>query len=267
MVSYEVTLGLTIVGALMVYGTIRLDEMVRWQAENAWGIFVQPIGFILFFAAAVAESKRIPFDLPEGESEIVAGILHRVLGHEVRDVLLLRVRRGRFLERAHGDALLRRLAPAVPRSDGLDIAFGDTVLLQQTFSHPVVIVLGVLAFIGKTIALCWLQLMIRWTLPRFRYDQLMRLGWRKLLPASLVNILATGLVILAIGSVGQSVLDGLRAAAELTQAGRGAGRVCRRSSGSCCSWLRPPSIGEFWLSTAAQLAASLGGTRTAKMGA
>jgi NADH-quinone oxidoreductase subunit H len=78
MVSYEVTMGLALIGAMMVYGTLRLDEMVRWQSEHTWGIFVQPLAFFLFFAAAVAESKRIPFDLPEGESEIVARPLAEV---------------------------------------------------------------------------------------------------------------------------------------------------------------------------------------------
>ena len=66
MVSYEVTLGLSLVGRFMIYGTVRLDDMVRWQGENAWGIFVQPLAFFLFFAAAIAETKRIPFDLPGG---------------------------------------------------------------------------------------------------------------------------------------------------------------------------------------------------------
>ena len=85
MVSYEVTMGLTLIGAMMVYGTIRLDEMVRWQGENAWGIFVQPLAFILFFTSAVAESKRIPFDLPEGESEIVAGYFTEYAGMKFAD--------------------------------------------------------------------------------------------------------------------------------------------------------------------------------------
>jgi len=80
MVSYEVTLGLTVVGAIMVYGTVRIDEMMLWQAENAWGIFVQPLAFFLFIAAAIAETKRVPFDLPEGESEIVAGYFTEYAG-------------------------------------------------------------------------------------------------------------------------------------------------------------------------------------------
>jgi NADH-quinone oxidoreductase subunit H len=80
MVSYEVAMGLTLIGALMIYGTLRLDRIVVWQAEHTWGIFVQPLAFFLFFAAAVAESKRIPFDLPEGESEIVAGYFTEYAG-------------------------------------------------------------------------------------------------------------------------------------------------------------------------------------------
>ena len=73
MVSYEVAIGLSVVGAMMIYGTSRLDEMVRWQDENCWGIFAQPLAFFLFFSASIAEQKRIPFDLPEAESELVSG--------------------------------------------------------------------------------------------------------------------------------------------------------------------------------------------------
>src|SRR6188768_2704459 len=80
MVSYEVTMGLTLVGAVMVYGTLRVDKMSEWQSQNAWGIFVQPLAFVLFFTASVAESKRIPFDIPEGESEIVAGYFTEYAG-------------------------------------------------------------------------------------------------------------------------------------------------------------------------------------------
>jgi NADH-quinone oxidoreductase subunit H len=266
MVSYEVTLGLTIVGALMVYGTIRLDEMVRWQAANTWGIFVQPVAFVLFFAAAVAESKRIPFDLPEGESELVAGYFTEYSGMKFAMFFF-----SEYVAVVSSSALIATLflggwhLPFLDRS-GIHIAFGDTVFLHQTLSHPVVILLGFLAFVGKTVALCWLQLMIRWTLPRFRYDQLMRLGWRKLLPASLVNILVTGLVILAIQSVGQSVIDGLHAAAALTQA------LIALVGIAAFVWFllfltSPAKHRRVLASSAAQLAASLGGTRTAKMGA
>src|SRR5260370_17223865 len=80
MVSYEVTLGMSLIGAMMIYGTVRLDDMVRWQTENTWGIFVQPVAFFLFFAASVAENKRIPFDLPEAESELVSGYFTEYAG-------------------------------------------------------------------------------------------------------------------------------------------------------------------------------------------
>ena len=80
MVSYEVTLGLTLVGAMMLYGSLQVDDMVRWQRDNTWGIFAQPLAFLLFFTAAVAESKRIPFDIPEGESELVAGYFTEYCG-------------------------------------------------------------------------------------------------------------------------------------------------------------------------------------------
>src|SRR5882672_4419051 len=80
MVSYEVTLGMSLIGAMMIYGTVRLDDMVRWQSEHTWGIFVQPLAFFLFFAAAVAENKRIPFDLPEAESELVSGYFTEYAG-------------------------------------------------------------------------------------------------------------------------------------------------------------------------------------------
>jgi NADH-quinone oxidoreductase subunit H len=266
MVSYEVTLGLTIVGALMVYGTIRLDEMVRWQAANSWGIFVQPVGFVLFFAASIAESKRIPFDLPEGESELVAGYFTEYSGMKFAMFFF-----SEYVAVVSSSALIATLflggwhLPFIDRS-GIHLAFGDTVILTQTLSHPVVILLGFLAFVLKTVALCWLQLMIRWTLPRFRYDQLMRLGWRKLLPASLVNILVTGLVILAIQSFGPSAVSGLAAVATLTQA------LVAVAGIAAAVWFvlfltSPAKHRRVLASSAAQIAASIGGTRTAKMGA
>lgn len=266
MVSYEVTLGLTIVGALMVYGTVRLDEMVRWQAANSWGIFVQPVGFVLFFAASIAESKRIPFDLPEGESELVAGYFTEYSGMKFAMFFF-----SEYVAVVSSSALIATLflggwhLPFIDRS-GIHLAFGDTVILTQQLSHPVVILLGFLAFVLKTIALCWLQLMIRWTLPRFRYDQLMRLGWRKLLPASLVNILVTGLVILAIQSFGPSASSGLSTLAALTQA------LVALAGLAGLVWFvmfltSPAKHRRMLASSAAQLAASIGGTRTAKMGA
>ena len=218
MVSYEVTLGLTLVGLMMVYGTLRFDEMVVWQMNNTWGVFVQPLACVMFFAAAIAESKRIPFDLPEGESEIVAGYFTEYSGMKfamfffseyVSIVVISGIMATAFFGGWH--------IPFLDRS-GISITAGDEVLFRLALPHLIVVGLGVVAFTFKTVALCLLQLAIRWTLPRFRYDQLMRMCWRILLPASLINILATGLVLLAVDAGGPSLWEGLRVAAAVTQA-------------------------------------------------
>jgi NADH-quinone oxidoreductase subunit H len=266
MVSYEVTMGLTLIGAIMVYGTLRLDEMVRWQSENSWGIFVQPVAFFLFFAAAVAESKRIPFDLPEGESEIVAGYFTEYAGMKFAMFFF-----SEYVAVVSSSALMATLflggwnLPFLYR-DGIHVAIGGNVLFDQTLAHGLVILLGALAFLGKIIALCWLQLMIRWTLPRFRYDQLMRLGWRKLLPASLVNILLTGLILLAVQSGGAGVEQALRVVADGTMAALALGGL------ALFVWLvvfmvKPPEKRRMLASSSAQFAAAMGGTRSTRMGA
>jgi NADH-quinone oxidoreductase subunit H len=266
MVSYEVAMGLTLIGALMIYGTLQLDKIVLWQSEHAWGIFVQPLAFFLFFAAAVAESKRIPFDLPEGESEIVAGYFTEYAGMKFAMFFF-----SEYIAVVSSSALMATLflggwhLPFLDR-DGLRIAFGGSTLFYQALPHGLVVLAGVLAFLGKVVGLCWLQLMIRWTLPRFRYDQLMRLGWRKLLPASLVNILATGLVILVIASIGGSTERWLGAAAELSMA------LVALLGLAAVVWLfvfmlTPANKRKSLVTSSAQFAAALGGTRSSRMGA
>jgi len=266
MVSYEVTMGLTLIGAMMIYGTLRLDEMVRWQGENSWGIFVQPLAFVLFFASAVAESKRIPFDLPEGESEIVAGYFTEYAGMKFAMFFF-----SEYIAVVSSSAMIAAIflggwnMPFLFR-DGLHIAIGDTVLLDQPMTHGAVILIGVLAFLFKVLAMCWLQLVIRWTLPRFRYDQLMRLGWRKLLPASLVNILATGLVVMLLSNAEGSLASALRTLADVTQL------VVGLALAGGLIWLvlfllKPPHKRRMLASSSAQFAAAMGGTRTAKQGA
>jgi NADH-quinone oxidoreductase subunit H len=265
MVSYEVTLGLTLIGVLMVYGTMRIDEMVRWQAANSWGIFVQPLAFFLFFAASIAEAKRIPFDLPEGESELVAGYFTEYSGMKFAMFFF-----SEYIAVVSSSALMTALffggwhLPFIQRG-GLHLAFGDTVLLSQPLSHGFVIAIGVLAFILKTVTLCWLQLTIRWTLPRFRYDQLMKLGWRKLLPASLVNILVTGLVILAIQS-SQRLSAGLSLVGDLTEAVVAIVGLAGLAY-AVFFLLSPAKKRRFLFTSSAQYASAAGGTRSLRMGA
>ncbi len=191
MVSYEVTLGLSLVGCFMVYNTLLIENMVQWQHDHVWGIFVQPLSFILFLAASIAETKRVPFDAPEGESEIVAGYFLEYSGMKFGMFFM-----GEFMEVVTGSALIVSLffggyhVPFLERN-GFD--FGQVQVLMP---HIAVIGLQTLSFLIKITLMMWFQLMIRWTLPRFRYDQIMNLCWKVILPLSLANILVTGVVIL-----------------------------------------------------------------------
>ncbi len=218
MVSYEVTLGMSLVGAMMIYGTVRLDDMVRWQGEHTWGIFVQPLAFFLFFASSVAENKRIPFDLPEAESELVSGYFTEYAGMKFGMFYF-----AEYAEIVTGSMLLVAIflgGWALPffHRDGFTLEIGSVQVVHWLIPHVWMIVIGVLAFFGKVLAVCWVQCFVRWTLPRFRYDQLMKLGWKVLLPASLGNILVTGVVTLALDEGGAQVSDSLKAAADVTQA-------------------------------------------------
>lgn len=266
MVSYEVTLGLTLIGAMMIYGTVQVDDMVRWQAQNTWGIFVQPLAFILFFAAAVAESKRTPFDIPEGESEIVAGYFTEYCGMKFAMFMF-----SEYIAMVSAGAVMAAIflggwdLPFLYR-DGIRVAIGETVLFEQALIHPVVVLLGFLGFVFKVIFMCWLQLSIRWTLPRFRYDQVMRLGWRVLLPLSLGNILVTGLVMLLIGSASPAIQHALDVAADLSKALLALSGVAAVVI-LVMFLLSPPRHRRSVSSTSARFAAAAGGTRSAEMGA
>jgi NADH-quinone oxidoreductase subunit H len=264
MVSYEVTLGLTVIGLLMVYGTVRIDEMVRWQAENAWGIFVQPLAFFLFFAASVAESKRIPFDIPEGESEIVAGYFTEYSGMKFSMFFF-----AEFIAVVSGSTLMAALffggwhLPFMT-AEGIRVVIGESVLFEAALPPIAVIVLSSLGFVAKVLTLCWLQITIRWTLPRFRYDQLMRLGWRKLLPTSLANIMATAVVMLAIQSASAQAVKGLSFAGQLSMAFLallGVAAVIALAG----LLLSPRNKQKLVVSTSQRFAEAMGGTRTAKM--
>jgi NADH-quinone oxidoreductase subunit H len=195
MVSYEVTLGLSLVGCFMIYQSLLLEEMVAHQVANHfWGIFLQPLGFILFFTGSIAETKRIPFDVPEGESELAAGYFTEYSGMKFGMFMM-----GEYIEIVASSALIVALffgGYDVPFlfADGIRLQFmsWDFGGLILPLPHLAVVAIGVVNFILKVVVLCWLSLMIRWSLPRFRYDQIMKLCWQYMLPASLANIFLTG---------------------------------------------------------------------------
>ncbi|MFH1857564.1 MAG: NADH-quinone oxidoreductase subunit NuoH [Candidatus Omnitrophota bacterium] len=197
MISYEVTMGVAVVGIVMVYESMSLQEIVRaqgdylWGFVPKWGFVVQPLAALLFFVAAMAETKRVPFDLPEGESEIIGyfveysgmkfGLFY--LTDFIETTLLACMMTTLFF----GGWQIPYLYPG-----GFHFPWG----LSFSLPHLGVIFLGVAAFTVKVMFFCWLLMTVRWTLPRFRYDQLMRLGWKIILPLSLANIVVTGIFLL-----------------------------------------------------------------------
>jgi NADH-quinone oxidoreductase subunit H len=196
MISYEITMGATLVGLLMIFGTLDLAEINRAQGEllwgwlPKWGIFLQPLGFLLFLVAGFAETKRVPFDLPEGESEIIGYFL------EYSSMKFGAFFMTDFVETILIAALLATLffgGWQVPylQADGFHFPWGSSWLL----SVWTVTFLQIVTFGFKVLCFCWFLLLIRWTLPRFRYDQLMHLGWKILLPLSILNIFVTGFVL------------------------------------------------------------------------
>jgi NADH-quinone oxidoreductase subunit H len=201
MISAEVALGASIMGVAMVYGSLDMMEIVRGQGQPlfgwltwipAWGILTQPLAFVLFLTAGIAATKRIPFDFPEGESEIIGYFVEYsgmkfgmfMMADFVETVVVAGLATALFL----GGWQIPYLAAA-----GFSFPWGATVPLAQ----PLVAALQVLAFCLKVTVVCWFLMLIRWTLPRFRYDQAMRLGWLGLFPLSVLNVAATGLVLVA----------------------------------------------------------------------
>jgi NADH-quinone oxidoreductase subunit H len=196
MISYEIALGIAIVGLVMIYGTMDLQEIVRGQGRYLggwiplWGIVVQPVAFFVFTTAALAETKRIPFDMPEGESEVI-GYFVEYSGMKFGMFFL-----SDFLETIMVACLATTLffgGWQIPylMPDGFHFPWGATLPV----SHWIYVLLGVASFSTKVVLFCVLFMQIRWTLPRFRYDQLMRLGWLGLFPIAVVNLLVTALAL------------------------------------------------------------------------
>src|SRR5438105_5562119 len=198
MISAEIAIGASIMGVVMVYGSLDLQDIVRGQGHPlfpqifgewipAWGIVTQPLAFLLFLTAGIAATKRIPFDMPEGESEIIGYFVEYsgmkfgmfAMADFLETVVIAGMTTGLFL----GGWQVPYLA-----SSGFSFPWGVEVPLP----HLLVTALQVVAFLTKVVVLIWFLMLIRWTLPRFRYDQAMRLGWLGLFPLSIANIVLTG---------------------------------------------------------------------------
>jgi len=210
MISYELALGLSIVGILMIYGTFDFAEMITaqqgplrfvWLGKQVelgflpnWGIFYQPLGFILFFAATFAETNRAPFDLPEAEAELVAGY-HTEYG----GLKMLMFYIGEYGHMMVASALLTTFY-----FGGWDLPFGSEFLRETVGSSFLYSLTMFLVFLTKIMVFLWVFIWVRWTVPRFRYDQLMDLGWKTMLPWALANTVVTAMAIAIFHSMGSA---------------------------------------------------------------
>jgi len=197
MISYELVMGLTVLGLILIFGTVDLRGMVQqqsgrlWGVLPAWGIFYQPVAAILFLTAAIAENKRIPFDLPEAESELVSGFYTEYSAMKMGLFMF-----AEFIEIAIVAALFATMFLGgynLPYMNdaGFSLPGGTEIAL----SHGVVVLLQLATFLGKVAFLCVAQIQIRWSLPRFRYDQMLKFAWKLLLPLSLTNLSVTAILV------------------------------------------------------------------------
>jgi NADH-quinone oxidoreductase subunit H len=200
MISAEIAIGASIMGVIMIYGSLNMQDIVRGQGHllfgwlPAWGIVTQPLAFVLFLTAGIAATKRIPFDMPEGESEIIGYFVEYsgmkfgmfAMADFLETVVIAGMTTALFLGGWQVPWLF---------ADGFRFPWGAEVALP----HLVVVALQVGAFVVKVCVMIFVMMLIRWTLPRFRYDQAMRLGWLGLFPLSILNIVLTGAVLLLVG--------------------------------------------------------------------
>jgi NADH-quinone oxidoreductase subunit H len=200
MISYELSMGLSLITMLMIYSTVGLNEIAVYQGQPwftiagltvpKWGFLLQPLAFLIFLTTTYAETNRLPFDLPEGESEIVAGY-HLEFGSMKFASFMLAEYSNMFTASGLVTTLFFggwQLLPGMGWLLGILPLSGDT-LVWATVAFQVT------AFMIKVGFFMWLYVWVRWTLPRFRYDQVMDLGWKLLLPLSLANLLVTALLV------------------------------------------------------------------------
>ena len=210
LISYEVVLGLSAVGVFMVFGSLKLTDITLAQDQLLWsfwgpigipnwGIFLQPLGFVLFLTCIMAENKRPPFDLPEAESELVAGYFTEYSGMRFGLFYM-----AEFIQVVVIAGLMTSLflgGWAIPMLTTDMIIGGIGAVVGEGLATIVCALLHVLTFIVKMVSMIWLQMLIRWSLPRFRYDQLMDLCWKLILPLCLLNIFVTAGALIFFGGV------------------------------------------------------------------
>jgi NADH-quinone oxidoreductase subunit H len=185
MVSYEVAMGLSIIALLMMTGTLSLKEISVQQAGMDWNVFYQPVGFFIFLICAFAETNRTPFDLAECESELIGGY------HTEYSSMKM----GFYLFAEYANMFISATIISVLYFGGYN--YPGMSWAVENWGVNIGNVIGIFALFAKLCFFIFFFMWIRWTIPRFRYDQLMNLGWKILIPLSIVNIIITGICILA----------------------------------------------------------------------
>jgi NADH-quinone oxidoreductase subunit H len=183
MISYELAMGMSVIAVVMTTNSLSIRDIVNDQHGMAWNVFVQPLGFFIFIICAFAECNRTPFDLPESETELVGGY------HTEYSSMKL----GFYLFSEYVNMFVSSAIIAAMFFGGYNFPFMDR--LPDAFAAW----LGVAVFMAKIVFFIFFFMWIRWTIPRFRYDQLMRLGWQILLPLAILNVLITGAVLVLKG--------------------------------------------------------------------
>ncbi|NBO49031.1 MAG: NADH-quinone oxidoreductase subunit NuoH [Chitinophagia bacterium] len=193
-ISYELAMGLSLISLLLMTGSLSLRTIVEQQMNGAWGGFLgwnilyQPVGFLIFLICVFAECNRTPFDLPEAENELNFGY------HQEYSSMKL----GLYLFSEYINMFISSAVVATLFFGGYDIPFVNEASLASSIGGNLVALFGFFALFAKILFFLFLFIWVRWTIPRFRYDQLMDLGWKKLIPLALVNLLITAVVILAL---------------------------------------------------------------------
>ena len=182
MISYEVCLGLSVVPVFMQVGSLNLTKVVEYQGHHTWLILCQPLSFLIFLVSAFAETNRLPFDFPEAEQELVAGY----------NTEYSSMKFGMFFMAEYAGMFVQSALMATLFLGGWSLPFAPMNVPAQTLGVGLAQI-GV--FLAKVMLFLFVYIWVRWTVPRFRYDQLMALGWKIFIPLTLLNILITGAVL------------------------------------------------------------------------
>ena len=214
MVSYEVAMGLSLVGALMFSRTLSLSGIVNAQGlDSVWYVLYQPVGFLIFLVSGIAENNRAPFDLPEAESELVAGFHTEYSG----------MRWSLFFMAEYAAMVVVSAVAVTVYLGGWYFPFVYRLTEAKGY-HNLYVIVSLLAFILKVLGVLYLYFWLRWTLPRFRYDQLMDIGWKWLIPSCLINIALSGFAIFLVqalnGWKGMRTIDSMSNGLNLTGSGK-----------------------------------------------